>query len=169
MKLSHYTRADEPLRLDTDLTYAADKEPQYFKPYGLWLSVDGRDDWPAFISGEKWDEGRIARRFIITLPPRLNVLRLKTLSALHNFTEKYQFTPPGVPQSEWLNHFIDWGKVKSAYDGIIISPYQWRARLSEGTFWYYPWDCASGCVWNLAGVTAAEDTNWHYQPEEKRA
>jgi len=37
--------------------------------------------------------------------------------------------------------------VSKEYDGIEIAPYQWDARLS--LIWYYGWDVASGCIWNL--------------------
>lgn len=38
---------------------------------------------------------------------------------------------------------------KSVYDG---APYQWECRLDRDTFWYYSWDCASACIWNLQAV-----------------
>jgi hypothetical protein len=25
----------------------------------------------------------------------------------------------------------------------------WECRLDPAAAWYYGWDCASGCVWNL--------------------
>jgi hypothetical protein len=36
------------------------------------------------------------------------------------------------------------------YDGIEINPYQFEARYQY--LWYYGWDIASGCVWNLNNV-----------------
>ena len=36
------------------------------------------------------------------------------------------------------------------YDGIEINPYQFEARYQYT--WYYGWDIASGCIWNLSGV-----------------
>ena len=35
-------------------------------------------------------------------------------------------------------------------DGIIIAPYQWYCRMTVD--WYYTWDCASGCIWNLDAI-----------------
>jgi len=45
---------------------------------------------------------------------------------------------------------INWPAVAEKYDGIIIAPYIWQRRLSDNPdhFWYYGWDCASGCIWN---------------------
>lgn len=48
--------------------------------------------------------------------------------------------------------FIDWQAVASDHDGIIISPYNWPAR--HEMIWYYPWDCASGCIWNADAITS---------------
>lgn len=48
---------------------------------------------------------------------------------------------------------ISWKKVRKNYDGIIIAPYQWDCRNASETTWYYPWDCASGCIWNLEKVS----------------
>ena len=45
---------------------------------------------------------------------------------------------------------IDWKKVASKYDGIEINPYQFEARYQY--LWYYGWDVASGCIWNLKSV-----------------
>ena len=47
---------------------------------------------------------------------------------------------------------IDWAEVASKYDGIIISPYQWSLRLDMEMMWYYGWDCASGCIWNISAI-----------------
>lgn len=44
---------------------------------------------------------------------------------------------------------LDWLKVKQKYQGIIIAPYQWKCRMAQETKWYYGWDCASGCIWDL--------------------
>ncbi|QBI98814.1 hypothetical protein SEA_BOBBY_184 [Mycobacterium phage Bobby] len=54
----------------------------------------------------------------------------------------------GIP--DW----IDWGKVAADYGGIIIAPYQWSRRMDP--HWYYTWDCASGCIWNLEAIESLE-------------
>ena len=46
---------------------------------------------------------------------------------------------------------IDWKKVASKYDGIEIVPYQPKARMN--LLWYYGWDIASGCIWNLGNTS----------------
>jgi hypothetical protein len=47
---------------------------------------------------------------------------------------------------------INWKEIQEQeYNGIEICPYNWERRMS--TNWYYPWDVASGCIWNLSGVS----------------
>lgn len=42
--------------------------------------------------------------------------------------------------------------IGARYDGIVITPYVWSMRLDRSAFWYYGWDCASGCIWNASAV-----------------
>jgi hypothetical protein len=64
---------------------------------------------------------------------------------------------------------IDWPKVSERYDGVVIAPYVWSLRMGdyemiEGRMrktpdsaisdWYYPWDCASGCIWKASAIKA---------------
>ena len=42
---------------------------------------------------------------------------------------------------------INWVEVSEMYDGVEISPYQWKRRLAINFMWYYGWDCASGVIW----------------------
>ena len=73
---------------------------------------------------------------------------LTTDEQVLNFAKLYPYA-----KSLWHNeldtHEIDWKKVKSKYQGIIIAPYQWSCRLNLDSNWYYGWDCASGCIWDL--------------------
>ena len=48
---------------------------------------------------------------------------------------------------------INWQPLTEQYAGIIISPYQWKRRLDgRASDWYYGWDCASACIWDLSAV-----------------
>ena len=42
----------------------------------------------------------------------------------------------------------------SKYNGIEICPYLWSKRMRSN--WYYPWDVASGCIWDGRGLFSAE-------------
>jgi hypothetical protein len=76
-----------------------------------------------------------------------NVLKIDTYEKLLKFNEEFSSqSAPGVS-------FIDWANVAKKYDGIEIVPYQTKARMNYNLLWYYGWDVASGCVWNLDTVT----------------
>ena len=45
------------------------------------------------------------------------------------------------------SRYSDWPKIAELYDGILITPYQPAYHLEVR--WYYSWDVASACVWNL--------------------
>ncbi len=45
-------------------------------------------------------------------------------------------------------------QVAKLYQGIIIAPYCYSIRLDNDCFWYYPWDCASGCIWDATAIAA---------------
>ena len=48
---------------------------------------------------------------------------------------------------------INWRTVAEQYQGIVINPYLWERRLDGPVSdWYYGWDCASGCFWDLSSI-----------------
>jgi hypothetical protein len=138
--LTHYT--NEPLELDPDRTY--EQSTKAMKPRGLWVSVDGEYDWVSWCLSEEFNTTSLAHRTPISLIPGHNVLVLTTPEELDAFTNKYG----GEMTREFL--YIDWPRVAQDYDGLIITPYQWSRRYDLS--WYYGWDCASGCIWNLTVV-----------------
>lgn len=48
--------------------------------------------------------------------------------------------------------YIKWADVAEVYNGILINPYIWEARYNDRTMWYYSWDIASACIWNMNSV-----------------
>jgi hypothetical protein len=48
--------------------------------------------------------------------------------------------------------YMNWPEVAKQYQGIIIAPYLDSCRLRDGFFWYYPWDCACGCIWDHTAI-----------------
>ena len=52
--------------------------------------------------------------------------------------------------AKYKNRCIAWEKVAAKYDGLIITPYIWQRRMELN--WYYTWDCASGCIWNVRAI-----------------
>lgn len=142
MELSHYT--EQPLVFDRERTYEQGTTSNG-KPRGMWVSIDGEYGWPEWCRAENWGVERLAHRTPVTLAPNANVLVMGSLAELITFTERYGY-------HRWAMWSIDWTRVEQDYDGVIITPYLWDARLNEHTDWYYGWDCASGCIWNLDAI-----------------
>jgi hypothetical protein len=121
------------------------------KPGGLWLSCD--EEWMAWSTDADFNLEGLAYSHPIILLPFAKILRLASVEAILAFTKKYlaPYQSP-LPSLYTSTYKIDWAPVKVLYQGIIIAPYQWGCRLNMETSWYYGWDCASGCIWDLAAV-----------------
>jgi hypothetical protein len=111
-----------------------------FKPKGLWLSVDSKE-WVNNVTWDKWCQthefhtDNTKYKYRVSLNLGASILVISTFKKLLAFNDKYD-----------LNNNIDWNSVAKHYDGIIIAP-----LIDEGRrkfFWYYSWDCSSGCIWN---------------------
>ena len=113
------------------------------KPKGLWYSCGGA--WRDWMEEEQFTppkEFKYAYQIIIN---RSKMLMINSLEALDAFHEKYSF------KKDKYTYLINWKKVqKDGYAGIEICPYQWDRRHEYK--WYYPWDVASGCIWNREGI-----------------
>lgn len=107
------------------------------KPKGFWYGFGS--EWIDWTRSEmpEW-----VGKYIYSIDiGNTNVLQIKTHMELMQFNREYESGP---------YKYIDWKKVASKYDGIEINPYQYEARFQY--MWYYGWDIASGCVWNLSNV-----------------
>lgn len=148
MKLIHYST--EPLTA-VHRAIQSNNSPQHWvgKPQGLWVSVD--DAWKQWCEENDFHLGRHATEII--LAPTANILRIDTARDLDVLTEEY-----GVEPNPRIIAYraIDWAKVAERYYGIIIAPYQYSRRLSPETFWYYSWDCASGCIWDASAIASIQ-------------
>jgi hypothetical protein len=120
-----------------------------WKPSGLWVSVEGDDDWPAFCHSGNFRLERLRSANEIVLADDANILRIASPHELDLFTEAY-----GEGQYKFVrtSSGIDWLTVSKKFQGIIIAPYLWSRRMTAHTRWYYGWDCASGCIWDAAAV-----------------
>lgn len=142
MTFHHYSA--EPFTFDPERPYAQQAERD--KPVGLWLSVDDNDEgWKDWCKGNDYGEEGLAHRAEVTLRQKANIRYLTHAGALDEFTALFGVLVYG-------SAYIDWRRVTSLYDGIVIAPYIWERRLVRRTFWYYSWDCASGCIWNLKAI-----------------
>ena len=165
--LLHY--ASEPVTLDRSRTYP--QEEKFWrcgKPNGLWVSVQGDDDWEVWCRGEEFALGSLEPVHRVVLRSDANLLWLSTPEKLDAFHAEWSFEDDwerkmadsyrgyGVSQEFRRNQWpIDWAKVAERWDGVIIAPYHWSRRLG-GPIWYYSVDCASGCIWNLDAIQAFE-------------
>lgn len=114
------------------------------KPSGFWYGFGS--DWIDWTRSEmpEW-----TGKYIYAVDTdNTNVLQIKTHMELMQFNREY--SQGLMSQIYEEGEAIDWKKVASKYDGIEINPYQFKAR--QQYMWYYGWDVASGCVWNLSGV-----------------
>lgn len=117
------------------------------KPHGFWVSVE--DDWERWCREEHYHLERLRYRTQIILAEDAEILYITTAEELDEFTDKYRKEKHIVSTDE-----IDWNRVREEYQGIVIAPYIWSRRLS--LMWYYTWDCASGCIWDVSIIKIGE-------------
>lgn len=150
-RLLHYT--SEPLEVVRSVAQPAAGHFNHgggdMKPAGLWVSVEGEDDWLQWCEGESFGNPGAQLCYEIALVPDAPVLRIDAPARLIDFTREFGFDryEGKLPVAGHIDA-MHWAKVAERYAGIIIAPYCWQQRLESETFWYYSWDCASGCIWD---------------------
>lgn len=135
------------------------------KPNGLWVSVEGPDDWLHWCEDNEFRINYYINTTEIILKEDHNILILIGEGDILNFTQQYGCKPYWAKYGtavEYKGYAIKWAEVASKYNGIIIAPYVWSCRLDVR--WYYGWDCASGCIWNKDAIKELRPI---YQPECK--
>lgn len=156
MRLIHYT--DRPINVLEDRKYSQSALYWQAKPNGLWISVEdigekipNNYNWKEWCESENFRIEALAISYEIILKEGANILHLKSVEEIEEFTKLYPLKKRGW-DDEWDTNELDWDEIKKKYQGIIISPYQWACRLSLETSWYYGWDCSSGCIWDISCV-----------------
>ncbi len=158
MSYTHY--APEERILDRAWTYDQNAPDRgHMKPAGLWVSVDGEDDWKQWCEAEEYCPERLTYPHRVTLSPHAKLLEITDdadLWAFHNTWSMEESPLDLVLRSmnadfRFRQRYIDWAGFAREYDGLIIAPYQWNNRMF-GPMWYYGWDCSSGCIWNLEAI-----------------
>lgn len=154
MRLLHYSSA--PIEALHPIAPSAGEQ---MKPRGLWVSVEGEDDWESWCKDEQFGLEQLAVPHEVTLKPTANILHISDADAIFDLGREYGMSLP-LP---WIGrdqvYRLDWPRLATHWQGLIISPYQWSCRLDDRCFWYYGWDCASGCLWDvdaIASITAIE-------------
>jgi hypothetical protein len=132
------------------------------KPQGLWVSDEDDEGWYDWCS-ENMLESRGASLAVahrVTLKQNARVLCLATCEDVQQFTGTYRGPDPSYALLSIRNFHIDWEQIAERYQGILITPYQWACRNDLNTFWYYSWDCASGCIWDPEAIESLEVIEW---------
>lgn len=141
MKLTHTPKDD----FDGALVPITYMQVSRDKPNGLWVSADNSWEKWCLSNCPEW----MGKRYRVKLPVGMRILRIRNHAQLLNFSARYRVEKEIARELSIMNSFyIDWATVAKQYDGIVIRPYVWAARLDSATRWYYGWDCASGCIWN---------------------
>lgn len=153
MRLIHYS--DEPLTSVRDVEQAGEKYEWHDgrKPVGLWVSVEGSDDWASWCASEQFGDIASQHATLVRLHENHRVLILDTSDAMQIFHQRYGYRSE-IMRSQHSAR-VDWPAVSRDHDGVVIAPYQPEHRLwSPLSGWYYTWDCASGCIWRGRAVQA---------------
>lgn len=116
------------------------------KPKGLWITDESDECWATWCKAEEFNLEALACKHLIILKPNANILRLNSALDIIDMKRKYHVDPG---YASYSIYYLNWQIITQEYDGIFIMPYQWDARMHEDCFWYYSWDCSSGCIWNI--------------------
>lgn len=110
------------------------------KPRGLWYGFD--NSWIDWVHSNmpEWEETHFTHKFKIEVDEsKILVLKAKDMVP---FTMEFS-------QKRYGLKVINWPAIaKEGWCGIEIPQYHDELRLDFDFFWYYGWDCASGCIWN---------------------
>lgn len=144
MKLYHFTSRDV---LVPENREQIESGPYSLKPRGLWVSDETEEGWSHWIKSEElnWIDG--ANKFELEVNLE-KILVLSTPSEIRKLP-----TIPSILGSE-LRTGVPWDRIAQEWKGILITPYQWECR--RDTIWYYGWDCASGCIWDVTAIESVE-------------
>ncbi len=169
-KFYHYSSL--PIEsLDVDF-YEDQKGNKRFasKPIGFWISVEdfeGDTNWKTWCIEEKFHLHGLKHKYLVKLKENARILYLSQVSQIKEFSLKYRKEKREYLYENFI-YEIKWEDLQPEYDGIIIAPYQYECRLyTPETSWYYGWDCASGCIWNLDCIESFTlEEILEYQEEE---
>lgn len=175
MRLIHFS--EDPVIFDPawDYTPPADRYDNG-KPLGLWVSDEDDYGWSRWCRSEEWNVGGLRYKHLVTLKPNANILVIRSPMALMGFTDKYKadnelnritYRSKALTSTDMVMS-IDWQQVAKDYQGIIITPYIWKLRLNPYTMWYYSWDCASGCIFDLSAIDSFELVRSRVRMQEKK-
>jgi hypothetical protein len=142
----------EIVTFDPNRVYPKPEKDYYFKPHGLWVSDEDDYGWSHWCTAEEFSLDRLMYEHLVELYPVNNILFIRSVEELDKFHDRYSIDII----KDWIPHYpsrkdwLDWPQVYPLWQGIIITPYLWERRMDY--MWYYGWDCASGCIWDLSAI-----------------
>lgn len=152
--IMHYVKEPIGLLKSFDLNTL---EEFSLKPKGFWISIEDGCSWKDWCEGEHFQLECFAYAYKVSLSKNANLLHLKTAQEVIDFGKKYRLKNAILERfSKTHNSYMDWQRVGNEYQGLIIAPYQWDCRLRTDSFWYYGWDCSSGCIWDVDAIAKIE-------------
>jgi hypothetical protein len=152
MRFEHYK--DHPIESFDRREYPQAVTP-YGKPKGVWVSAAGEDDWPSWCRSERFGVDRLEYRHLIELDTR----RMKIIESVAELDRFDALWGVAYSLGDMPFHCINWPEVAKEFTGIVIAPYRWERRMdTRVSKWYYGWDCASGCVWDVTAIKSVQVT-----------
>lgn len=138
--------AAAPIEFDRTRVYDQDHpKASIGKPNGFWFTDDSENSWPDWCVAENFSLENLQCEHAVDVDLS-NCIRLGSALDIDDFTARFQRPLfPGIDIKA-----IDWPQVAQRWAGIVITPYIWERRFDP--LWYYGWDCASGCIWNLSAI-----------------
>lgn len=145
MRLIHHNK--EVVKFDPNLVYQKSDRDPYFKPTGLWVSDEDDYGWSHWCAAEAFRPEDLKYEHLVELTWDNNILFITNSDQLDTFHNSFKaYIGDWEHEARWCN----WEAVYSKWQGIIITPYLWERRMDY--MWYYGWDCASGCIWDLKAI-----------------
>lgn len=155
------------------------------KPVGFWISDEtrGAHGWKAWCRAERFRSYSLRYEHEVKLSDKAKILCIRNAKELNDFADKYGYSlldelakargeetfteEMRRKYGRFSKHIdaIDWRQVAKKYHGIIITPYISAERLGDNS-WYYPWDCASGCIWNARAIESVTMIKEHKVPRK---
>lgn len=152
----HYSSSSATILMKTKIQQLADKDAFFMKPKGLWITPEYANyNWFEWSTSEEFRQGDLNFVHDVKFSSDARLLRLENAADIDAFTQTYGFSIMdhfGLRSFSRRNDGIYWDRVADQYQGILIPTYIWERRLMAGADWYYPWDCACGCIWDAAAV-----------------
>ena len=145
-------------------------ERVYFKPVGLWLSVN--DSWLQWCDDNMFSTFDFSNHYIYTINNAIldtNLYFINSIEDLLLFYKKFKSTPGR----------INWKKLYKKYDGIAFFNYsEIKQKLHELYFtknnttdinnnmkifmdftWYFGLDISCVCIWNTTNIILENETH----------